>query len=92
MSFNPVKIPLKTPIMHGGDEITELVFGREMVAGDLRGISVRDLTHDNVLEIASRITGIPFPILRQLRVPDYMQINELIAGFLFPSPETGESS
>lgn len=90
MSFEPVKISLKSPLKHGEEEIRELVFGREMVAGDLRGISVGDMTHDNVCEIASHITGVPTPILRRLKMPDYLEVAEVVGGFFGDSPSTGE--
>lgn len=89
MSFEPIKISLKSPVMHGEQEIKELVFGREMVAGDLRGISIRDLTHDNVCDVASRITGVPTPILRQLKMPDYLEVAEVVSGFFGDSPSIG---
>lgn len=90
MDFEPIKIRLKSPLKHGTEEIAELVFGREMVAGDLRGISIRDLTHDNVCDVASRITGVPAPILRQLKMPDYLEVAEVVSGFFGYTLPTGE--
>jgi len=90
MSFEPIRIPLARPLMHGAEEIRELLFGREMVAGDLRGISVKDVTHDDILEVTCRITGVPTPILKQMKMPDYLQVAELVGGFFGDSPPTGE--
>jgi hypothetical protein len=81
MSFEPIKIRLASPIMHGEKEISELVFGREMVAGDLRGISVKDMTHDNILEVTSHITGVPTPILQKLKIPDYLEVADVVGDF-----------
>lgn len=89
MSFEPIRIPLKSPLKHGEEEIKELLFGREMVAGDLRGVSVQDVTHDNICEVASRITGVPTPILRQLKMPDYLEVAEVVSGFFGVSPSIG---
>lgn len=89
MNFEPIKIALSAPVKHGEKEITEIVFGREMVAGDLRGVSARDLTHDDICDIAGRISGIPAPVLRQLKMPDYMRVTEVISGFFDNSPPTG---
>lgn len=87
--FEPQRIPLGSPLKHGEEEIKELLFGREMVAGDLRGISVKDMTHDNILEVASRITGVPTPILKQMKMPDYLQVAEVVGGFFGDSPSIG---
>ena len=89
MSFEPIRIPLKNPLKHGEEDIRELLFGREMVAGDLRGISVRDMTHDNICEVAARITGVPAPILRQLTMPDYLEVAGVVGDFFGGSPVTG---
>ena len=89
MSFQPIKIALKSPVMHGAEEIRGLVFGREMVAGDLRGISVRDMTHDDICEVASRITGVPPSVIRSLKMPDYLEVSGVVGGFFDPSPPTG---
>lgn len=75
--------------MHGQEEIRELVFGREMVAGDLRGVSVGDITHDNICEIASRITGVPTPVLKTLKISDYMEVAGVVGGFFGDSPPIG---
>lgn len=87
--FEPVKIPLGSPLMHGEEEIKELVFGREMVAGDLRGISVKDMTHDDILEVAARISGVPTPALNRLKMKDYQKVAEVVGSFFGDSPPTG---
>jgi hypothetical protein len=89
MSFNPVKIKLKSPVMHGNAEIADLVIAREMVAGDLRGMSVGNLTHDDLCELTSRLTGVPTPVIRQLKMPDYMEVSAIVSSFFDDSPRTG---
>ena len=89
MSFTPVRIALKSPVMHGEEEIKELVFAREMVAGDLRGVSLTNMTHDGIWEVASRLTGVPASVIRQLKIQDYMDVAEVVAVFFGVSLPTG---
>jgi hypothetical protein len=63
-----------------------------MVAGDLRGIEIRRLTHDDVMEIGSRLTGVPTPVLRNLNLRDYGKLSEVITSFFDDGPETGDSA
>jgi hypothetical protein len=87
--FEAIRITLKSPVMHGSEEIRELVFGREMVAGDLRGVSVGNLMHEDICEVASRITGVPTPVIRQLKMPDYLQVAATVGSFFGDSLPTG---
>lgn len=87
--MTPIKIQLGTPVQHGQEEVKELVFARPMVAGDLRGISVADMKHDDVIEIASRLVAMPPSVLRQLSMPDYMEVAEVVTSFFGSSPLTG---
>lgn len=87
--MKPIKVQLSTPVQHGQEEVKELVFARPMVAGDLRGISVTDLKHDDVIEIASRLVAMPPSVLRQLSMPDYMGVAEVVTSFFGSSPLTG---
>ena len=90
MSFEPVKIQLKNPIQHGNESISELVFGREMCSGDLRGdIQIGMPSYDHVRLVASRITGIPEPVLRTLCWSDFSQVVDLVLGFFNDTPLTG---
>ncbi|MDR1776679.1 MAG: phage tail assembly protein [Desulfovibrio sp.] len=79
--FAPITIALQSPLTHGAEEIRELVILREMCAGDLRGVSVGSLTHDDILEVTSRLVGVPTPVLRQLKMPDYMALADVVGGF-----------
>jgi len=91
MNFEPIAITLESPLMHGNEEITELKFTREMVAGDLRDVPVRDMTHNDICTVISRLTGVPAPVIKQLKMPDYQRASEVIASFLTDSPQTGET-
>jgi hypothetical protein len=90
--FTPIRISLKKPLTHGNETITDLVIGREMVAGDLRGIEIRRLIHDDVMEIGSRLTGVPTPVLRNMSLHDYGKLSEAITVFFGDGPETGNNA
>ena len=90
MSFASIRIPLQSPVPHGDEEIKELVIGREMTAGDLRGISVKDLKHDDICVVASRLTGIPTPIINKLKMSDYLEVAKVVSDFFDDSPPTGK--
>lgn len=85
MTFEPKKIKLSKPIEHGNEEITELCINREPVAGDLRGIPVRDMTYDHLYEITSRLTGVPSPAIRKLSLKDFVEISAMVTSFLYDS-------
>lgn len=91
MSFEPITIPLQRPLMFGDVEVKQIVFEREMEAGDLQGISVTRMNHDDIYTVAGRMTGIPSAILKKMKMPDYKKVAAVVSGFLDDSPETGES-
>lgn len=85
---------LKKSIIVGetGAPITELHFRAEVVAGDLRGIRVRDLDNpplDAVLTIAGRLCGQPDVVMNKLSHVDLGALLEIVGGFLSPAPATG---
>lgn len=89
MAFEPVVIKLQEPLMFGAEQVKELTFPRPMVAGDLRGISVRDILHDDIQELASRLSGIPTPIIKEMGMADYLEVSAVVKGFFGGSPQTG---
>ncbi len=89
--FEPIKIPLKSPIQHGDETINTLTIPREMVAGDLRGISISNLKFDDICEVASRLTGVPTPIIRTMKMPDFMALSGVVTDFFEDSPATGRN-
>jgi len=93
MSYTSKTIVLDTPITHGKEEIVELVIARKPTIGDLRGLRLAsDPTPDDMMEIASRITGQPLPVIRQVALDDFAKIMEVLGDF-FPSIlTTGQSA
>ena len=91
MSFEPITITLRTPLKHGPETIEKLVFGREMCAGDLRGgIDIGQPTYDHIRTVASRITGVPDPVLKDLPWHDFSQVVSVVMGFFTDTPLIGE--
>ena len=78
----PIVIDLKKPVKHGEEEFTQLVIKREMVAGDLRGVSVSNLKFDDMFMVASRLSGVPVSVINQMCMPDAMRLQAVIDGFL----------
>lgn len=89
MPFEPVTITLTTPLRHGDEEITELVFRREMCAGDMRGLSVGLPSYDDCRTVASRITGIPEPVLVKMSWYDFSQVVSTVMVFFNNTPLIG---
>ncbi|WP_297669046.1 phage tail assembly protein [uncultured Desulfovibrio sp.] len=77
----PVKIPLSRPVTHGDEQIAELVIGREMVAGDLRGVSVTNMTFDDIYLVASRLANVPVSVINRLSMPDAVKLQGVITAF-----------
>lgn len=88
----PVIIKLTRPVKHGEDDVTELKITRPMVAGDLRGIKVTEMTFDDLLLVGSRLTGYPPSVLAQLSVPDFTRLNGVVMAFFDGGPETGSKA
>jgi hypothetical protein len=88
-----VKLALKKPIAMGESlTIAELTFREEVVAGDLRGLKVQSLADplmDDLLKIASRLTGQPEVVMSKLGMADLAEVVTLVSGFLNAGPETG---
>ena len=80
--MEPIIIPLRTPLTHGTETITELRFTREPQARDMRGIKIRDMTFDDVLLLVSRLVGLPPSVLGQMHMQDFAGVGEVVAGFL----------
>lgn len=77
----PVVISLNKPLKHGDKEIEQLVIEREMVAGDLRGVTINALKFDDIFLVASRLTGVPTSVITQMSMPDTMRLQAVIDGF-----------
>lgn len=85
-----MKIALQKPIAHGSESISELNLREEIVAGDMRGIPMRDPPHwDDLLKIAGRLAAQPDAIMAKLSFADMQEVVLRVAGFMAAGQETG---
>lgn len=86
-----MKYVLKNPIQLGeGPAVTELNFREEVVAGDMRGLPMRDPMHwDEILKLASRLSGQPEAVINKLSFRDLTEVTKRVAGFIGAGLETG---
>lgn len=89
-----VTLKLKKPVALGekGEPVTELHFRGEVVAGDFRGlklVSLMDLSTDDMLTIAGRLSGQPDALLNKLSLVDFAEVVKVVLPLLGPGPETG---
>lgn len=83
---------LTTPVTVGSDTVTELKFREKIVAGDLRGVPMRDPMHfEDLLKIAGRLCAQPDPVMNSLEFADAMEVVGVVGGFMAPSPKTGSA-
>lgn len=85
-----MKITLKRPVIHGSETIAELTLREEVVAGDMRGLPMRDPPHwDDLLKIAGRLAAQPDSVMARLSFADTSKVIEVVAGFMGAGLETG---
>jgi hypothetical protein len=86
-----VILKLSSPVAHGSVTVTELNFREKVVAGDLRGVPMRDPMHfDDILKIAGRLCAQPDPVMNALSIEDAMGVVETVGGFIGASQKTGK--
>ena len=78
----PIIIKLDKPLKHGDEEITELKITREPVAGDLRDMNLSGITFGDVMQVLSRISDCPLPILNKLGMKDLSKATPIMTDFL----------
>ena len=88
MTF-PHTVVLKKPVRHGSQEVTELVFSREMVAEDIFDVDLARMTPRDFAQVIARLTNQPRPIIGQLSIPDFNKAMDTVNGFLLDGQETG---
>lgn len=87
----PITVPLRHPVKHGAEELTELVATRRLQAKDFKGIKSTEIMFDDMLTIISRLFAIPPSVVGELDVSDMMRAGEVINGFFGRGQKTGES-
>ncbi len=86
-----MKYKLKEPISLGeGDPITELNLREKVVAGDMRGLAMRDpMQHDEILKLIGRLSGQVDAVVNKMAFVDYVEVASFVSGFMQAGPETG---
>ena len=86
----PVVIKLKKPLRNGLSTLTELRIEREPVVKDMYDVDFRRITPRDVMNVLSRITAIPRPLLDEMGFHELIKAQEAVNGFLEDSPTTGD--
>jgi hypothetical protein len=87
-----VKYVLKRPIQlaEGEPAITVLTFREEVVAGDMRGIPVREPMHfDDLFKLAGRLSGQPDAVINKMSFADMGEVISIVMGFTGAGQATG---
>lgn len=86
----PITITLKHPITVGSTVTTELVFP-PLTARHLRGLKVDGGPIDQMLNLATAMTGRSYLVMDQLDVEDDLpRVLEVVSGFLDKFPGIGK--
>lgn len=88
----PITIKLQKPVYHGEEEITELVFNREMEFSDMFDLPAEDQTMGDLGRIISRLAGLPLPVIKKLKPVDARQAMGVVSSFLRDGQATGDSA
>ena len=88
----PHTLKLGSPIEHGSQTITELVFGRKLLAGDLFDLSPNKWTNGDYATIIGRLTDQPRPLLARLDPVDFAEAMLVVEDFLSSTRTTGDSA
>lgn len=87
----PHVVKLQHPVDLGeGERLSSLMFRRGK-AGDMKGLRLRDLGHDDLMMIASRMCAQPVAILNQLDVDDVGEVVDIVMDFYVAYLKTGRT-
>jgi hypothetical protein len=90
VSRGPVEFKLDYPIEFG-EEFIESLELRRPTAGDIESISGSPTLKD-LMMIASRCAGQPYPVIKRMDATDAMRLTGVIGDFLGNGQETDESA
>ena len=84
----PIVITLKRPVQHGADDVREIVFNRPMIAKDMYDLPLVSMKHGDIIQLVSRLSGLPRPVIDRLSPADYSRCAEVASAFLSEGQET----
>lgn len=77
-----MKLALKYPVTVGDVTVSELTIREKIVAGDLRGVPMRNPLHtDDLLKIAGRLCAQPDAVMNGLSLEDFDELAGIVVGF-----------
>lgn len=85
-----VTIKLKFPVVVGEEEIKELTL-KPPTAGDIEHLSANP-TMKELLQIASKCSLTPAPIIKKIDASDAIRLTEVVADFLDGGQKTGKAN
>lgn len=81
------KLKLLEPVEFGSEHILELEFKKPTI-GDIKGMKLTDPSLEDILKIASKLSGQSMQIIDRLSIADGLAVAEIVGNFLSPSPPT----
>lgn len=87
----PHELKLVYPKKDGDKTIDTLMFTRRPVAGDMRGIKLRDMDlGDHIITLTARLVSYPPSFIAKLDVVDLKKCMDVVNSFFSPGPTTGK--
>lgn len=86
-----VTVNLTRPIQAHGETVTELRL-RPPVMGDLRGITLGQITGEFLVTMTARLAGIPPSSAEQIHFSDVPAVAAAISSFFGDAPATGSGA
>jgi hypothetical protein len=80
---------LKEPIAWGSETVSKLEFRKPQI-GDIKFMKLTEPTLDDILRLASKLSGQSQQLIDSLSIQDGMEVADLLGNYLGPSPETGK--
>ena len=87
----PHEIKLNYPVEWGKETRTIISIQRRLKAKYLKGIKANDIRMDDMIKLASRVTGEPISFIEELDAGDLMQLTEVVQSFFPSSLTTGDN-
>jgi hypothetical protein len=82
--MEPIIIKLDFPILHGSEEITEVVIARRLQVADMKGTgNLSDL--DRTIKLVERLTCQPPSVIDKMDSLDFKKVSDILESFLSPS-------
>lgn len=81
---------LKEPIEWGSETVTQLEFKKPTI-GDIKFMKLSEPTLDDILKLASKLSGHSQQLIDRLSIQDGMEVADLLGNYLNPSPATGKA-